>query len=256
MTYNEWRDELKSNLLSVSESERRRVLDYYAEAYADRRDAGFTEYEIINDFGAPYDAAQRILAESDPAYGSFDEPINPQKPENGAYCGGNGNPPREKRQEKRHGGDRRTTGYENGTGEKGKDEYFGQTPYTAPPPQPAPQPEQQKSDRLPVWAIILLCILLAAPAFGVFMTLVGLTIGLFAAPVGMIGGGVSCAVAGIVGICHGYFTFGLVRIGAGLLLVGFGLMLLPLFIKLLKLLWELAKKIFAAVKSLLGRRTV
>lgn len=61
MTYNEWRDELKSNLLSVSESERKRVLDYYAEAYADRREAGFSEREIIEYFGAPYDAAQRIL---------------------------------------------------------------------------------------------------------------------------------------------------------------------------------------------------
>ena len=62
MTYTEWRDELKSNLLCVSESERRRVLDYYAEAYADRREAGFSEREIITDFGAPYDAAQRILS--------------------------------------------------------------------------------------------------------------------------------------------------------------------------------------------------
>ena len=68
MTYNEWRDELKSNLLSVSESERRRVLDYYAEAYADRRDAGYTEREIIEDFGAPYDAAQRILSDGDSNY--------------------------------------------------------------------------------------------------------------------------------------------------------------------------------------------
>ena len=46
MTYNEWRDELKSNLLCVSEQERARVLDYYAEAYADRRDAGYSEKEI------------------------------------------------------------------------------------------------------------------------------------------------------------------------------------------------------------------
>lgn len=61
MNYNEWRDELKSNLLSVSEAERKRVLDYYAEAYADRREAGFSEREIIEGFGAPYDAAQRIL---------------------------------------------------------------------------------------------------------------------------------------------------------------------------------------------------
>ena len=63
MTYNEWRDELKNNLLSVSDAERRRVLDYYAEAYADRREAGFSEREIIDEFGAPYDAAQRILNE-------------------------------------------------------------------------------------------------------------------------------------------------------------------------------------------------
>ena len=63
MTYNEWRDELKSNLLSVTEDERQRVLDFYAEAYADKREAGKSEREIINDFGAPYDAAQRILNE-------------------------------------------------------------------------------------------------------------------------------------------------------------------------------------------------
>lgn len=63
MKYNEWRDELYNNLLSVSETERRRVLDYYAEAYADRRDAGFSEREIIDDFGAPYDAARRILSD-------------------------------------------------------------------------------------------------------------------------------------------------------------------------------------------------
>ena len=65
MTYNEWRDELKNNLLSVTENERKRVLDYYAEAYADRREAGFSEREIIEEFGAPYDAAQRILGDAD-----------------------------------------------------------------------------------------------------------------------------------------------------------------------------------------------
>lgn len=61
MTYNDWITELKQNLLSVSEAERRKVLDYYAEAYADRRAAGFSEKEIIDGFGAPYDAAQAIL---------------------------------------------------------------------------------------------------------------------------------------------------------------------------------------------------
>lgn len=64
MTYNDWITELKANLLGVSEAERHRVLDYYAEAYADRRAAGYSESEIIAGFGAPYDAAQAIL-ESD-----------------------------------------------------------------------------------------------------------------------------------------------------------------------------------------------
>ncbi|MDE6473903.1 MAG: DUF1700 domain-containing protein [Clostridia bacterium] len=68
MTYNEWRDELKCNLLCVPEQERARVLDYYAEAYADRRDAGYAEQEITAEFGAPYDAAQRILSESGEEY--------------------------------------------------------------------------------------------------------------------------------------------------------------------------------------------
>ena len=74
MTYNEWRDELKNNLLSVTENERKRVLDYYAEAYADRREAGFSEREIIEEFGAPYDAAQRILGEAD-EYGDVREDV-------------------------------------------------------------------------------------------------------------------------------------------------------------------------------------
>ena len=73
MTYNEWVSELKNNLLSVSESERSRVLAYYAEAYADRREAGFSERQIIEEFGAPYDAAQRILCETDDLYSSKQE---------------------------------------------------------------------------------------------------------------------------------------------------------------------------------------
>lgn len=82
MTYNDWRDELKNNLLCVSEAERRRVLDYYAEAYADRRDAGFSEREIIDDFGAPYDAAQRILSDC-----AEEQPANPPAQNPLRQCG-------------------------------------------------------------------------------------------------------------------------------------------------------------------------
>ena len=66
MKYVDWITELKQNLLGVSDAERNRVLDYYAEAYADRRSAGFSEGEIIEGFGAPYDAAQAILESESP----------------------------------------------------------------------------------------------------------------------------------------------------------------------------------------------
>ena len=89
MTYNEWRDELKNNLLTVTEAERRRVLDYYAEAYADRREAGFTEREIIDGFGAPYDAAQRILYEGADDY--YQDSGRKTRPDN-----------REKQEEQKH----------------------------------------------------------------------------------------------------------------------------------------------------------
>ena len=83
MTYTEWRDELKNNLLSVSEAERKRVLEYYAEAYADRREAGFSETEIINEFGAPYDAAQRILNEDEGESGAARNREEAPMPERG-----------------------------------------------------------------------------------------------------------------------------------------------------------------------------
>lgn len=63
MKYIDWRDELERFLCGVSEDERKRVLDYYSEIYADKRDAGLSEDEAVAQFGAPYDAARKILDE-------------------------------------------------------------------------------------------------------------------------------------------------------------------------------------------------
>lgn len=62
MKYIEWRDEFEGYLSGLDEAERRRVLSYYAEMYADKRDSGLSENEAVAQFGAPYDAAQKILA--------------------------------------------------------------------------------------------------------------------------------------------------------------------------------------------------
>ena len=97
MTYNEWRDELKKNLLNVSEREKQRVLDYYAEAYADRREAGLSERQVIEDFGAPYDAAQRILlnfydnSDEEPCRDRFEKTFLPCRKRKVGSCSGGGN---------------------------------------------------------------------------------------------------------------------------------------------------------------------
>ena len=64
MTYIKWKDEVESYLGNLSESEKQKVFSYFAEMYADKRDAGMSEESIIEGFGAPYDVAQRILNDS------------------------------------------------------------------------------------------------------------------------------------------------------------------------------------------------
>lgn len=214
MTYNEWRDELKNNLLSVSDSERRRVLDYYGEAYADRREAGFTEREIIEDFGAPYDAAQRILQENDyetyadsPKYTQYDDSRDSRR--------------NARREEKRND-------YE---------------------PQPQSNTKTAKKREDYTWVFVLLCILFAGPLFGLIMTMVGITIGLCVAPFGVVVAGAAKICIGIATVFTSV-SGGFIQIGIGLIQLGVGIALFPLFIWLVKLMWKLFRKFFAWIKRL------
>lgn len=211
MTYNEWRDELKSNLLCVSDAERRRVLDYYAEAYADRREAGFSEREIIDDFGAPYDAAQKILNESTddqpPAKGA-DKPKEPAAL-SGTEC------------EK--------------APEAGRD---------APPP---PPPKKKKKSR--GWIFAVLCIVLCIPIFGLIVAMLGVTVGLCAAPFALVGSG-AAAIGSSIGIfIGGDIAYAACTLGGGFIALGAGIILFPLFGKIIKLMWKLFKTVFSAVKN-------
>lgn len=214
MTYNEWRDELKNNLLCVSESERQRVLDYYAEAYADRREAGFSEREIIADFGAPYDAAQRILNDE------YEEcSTQTAQPRHQAL------PQRERRAE-------RSSWSADG-------EQSGQS--TA-----AQDAANKKSDY--TWVFVLLCIIFAFPLFGLIMGMVGITIGLCVAPFAMLMQGMGNAVVGIIDLFSNVGG-GLINIGFGIAEIGLAIILIPLCIKLVKLMWQLFKKLFSWIKA-------
>lgn len=230
MTYNEWRDELKSNLLCVSEREMMRVLDYYAEAYADRRDAGYSEREITAEFGAPYDAAQRILAESAAEYPTEVVDLGERrkaqvKPQNRPQ-------PQQRRQSKT----------------QEQDSGDVQPAYTPTQPQQPYQNAQAKSpDR--TWAFVLLCIIFAIPLFGFIMAMVGVTIGIGAAPFALIVAGAGSIVQGVVEIFSDV-ALGAVTIGIGLVFLGLGLILAPILFKVVKLLWKLFAKFFMWVKSL------
>jgi len=231
MTYNEWRDELKSNLLSVSESERRRVLDYYAEAYADRRDAGYSEREIIEDFGAPYDAARRILEEKRESYDDFyDEPPRSSRETR--------REDRERRrEEERHREEERRREHEARREERRRtDESYD----SAPP--------RRREDY--TWVFVLLCVVFCVPLFGIIMGMVGITIGFCVAPFGVLIGGVTTIGAGIGAMVAGDIAGGLVTLGSGLIIFGVSIILLPLFVKLVKLMWKLFGKLFKWIKSL------
>lgn len=236
MTYNEWRDELKSNLLCVSEAERRRVLDYYAEAYADRRDAGYSEREIIEDFGAPYDAAQRILSES---AGDCEEP---------------GRRPREDRRRKKDDEYyRKDEYYDEPRRKKRHDDVFGDDYYAEPPrrtdgePRRESKPVKARGDY--TWIFVLLCIVLAVPLFGLIMSMIGITVGLCAAPFGVLIGGVATIGAGI-GTLFSDAANGAVTIGIGLILFGASLIIMPLCFKLVKLMWKLFTTVMGAIKGI------
>ena len=225
MTYNEWRDELKSNLLCVPESEMMRVLDYYAEAYADRRDAGYSEREITAEFGAPYDAAQRILAES------VDYPI--ETLDLGEKRAAQ---PRVKPRPKAQDAQPR-----NQEPQEDARQAFTNT-------QPPQQNTQAKSNGHG-WIFTLLCVIFAIPLLGLVMSMVGVSIGFSVTPFALIVAGVGSIVQGVVEMFSDV-ALGAVTIGIGLVAFGLGLILAPIFFKIVKLMWKLFNKFFMWLKSL------
>lgn len=219
MTYTEWRDELKNNLLSVSESERRRVLDYYAEAYADRREAGFSEHEIIEYFGAPYDAAQRILCDrSDYS----DEFLNDEKSE-------------------REGEDSHKREVEKKRNDN-NDKVSGET-------QDKSNSDNPTDKR---WLYILLCIIFAIPIFVCFMVLVGISIAFCVAPFAVLFSGICIMGGGISSMVTGEVLGGLATVGLGLVVLGVGIILMSVFTKIVNLIWKLWNGLFRWIKSLFG----
>ena len=217
MTYTEWRDELKSNLLCVSESERRRVLDYYAEAYADRREAGFSEREIIEEFGAPYDAAQSMLADNQvpyaeaPAYAATPPKAQTAPP---VYSP----PPTPPR------------------------------PAITTPPQPQPAPVNDKTENNTGY--VILCVILAVPVTMLILLAVITTVALCVTPILAIASGGAMIGAAAGTFIAGEVAYGFYVLGVGIAALGVGIALCPLFFKLTALIWKGFPKFFAWLKRI------
>ena len=62
MTQKNWEKRLARHLSALSKTERKQVIDYYREMYGDKAEAGFSEAEILAEFGSPEDCAAKILA--------------------------------------------------------------------------------------------------------------------------------------------------------------------------------------------------
>lgn len=217
MTYTEWRDELKSNLLCVSESERRRVLDYYAEAYADRREAGFSEREIIEEFGAPYDAAQSMLADNQIPYAEApaDAATPPKAQTAPPVYSPPPTPPR---------------------------------PAITTPPQTQPAPVNDKTENNTGY--VILCVVLAVPVTMFILLAVITTVALCVTPILAIASGGAMVGAAAGTFIAGEVAYGFYVLGVGIAALGVGIALCPLFFKLTALIWKGFPKFFAWLKRI------
>lgn len=223
MTYIKWKDEVESYLGNLSDGERQKVLSYFAEMYADKRDAGKSEEQIIEEFGAPYDVAKRILADSK------DSP--PEKAESGNVNGANS------------GGNNYNYNYYNYN--------YGAAPQS-PPPSGAtnasgqnqadpfakglniqPEAEKPKKEKGNAAVKVILTILLVA--FTIF--LIGISISLIV-------DGFTALCVLLVEIAAGKSDVALkvANIGTGIMTAAAGFILLAPFSALIKILWQKLKK--------------
>lgn len=65
MTYREWEWELKCLLRKMPQKEGKEIIEYYKEIYGDKREAGFSDAEILMEFGTPEECAEKIKSENE-----------------------------------------------------------------------------------------------------------------------------------------------------------------------------------------------
>ncbi|MDE7440516.1 MAG: hypothetical protein K2N23_08430, partial [Clostridia bacterium] len=117
---------------------------------------------------------------------------------------------------------------------------------SAPPP-PAPAAPKKRNNY--GWVFVILCIVFCVPLFGLITGMVGITIGLCAAPFALVGSGGVEMVGSIILMAKGEIAYGFLTLGGGFISFGLGIISFPLLYKLVKLMWKLFKIVFSAIKN-------
>ncbi len=221
MTYIKWKDEVEGYLVNLPQEEKQKIFSYFSEMYADKRDAGKSEEQIIEEFGAPYDVAKKILAESRDA-------ANPQgeQTDGGANVSG-GNNYNYNYYNYNYGG-----APQNAAG--GKELPHESAP--TPPPAPAAEQKPQQQDKASNVARIIVSIILTIVLVGLSISLIGSAIALIIegfVEIGFTAGALAASE------CGG--ADGAVMIGVGMVISGLGCILLAPFNVLCKFLWRKLK---------------
>lgn len=223
MTYIKWKDEVESYLVDMPQDEKQKLFSYFSEMYADKRDAGISEAQIIEEFGAPYDVAKRILE------------------------GGRESEQSSEPSQKVSGGGNYNYNYYNYN--------YGGAPQSAPPTNAAPptaqpspacvQPQTQTAAQAVqkkqgaghvIASIILIIVMIWATAFMIGIPLTAVIDGCVSIG-SVIGALVSSSCSTAVGIA---------AVGRGLLFIGGGLILLAPLSVLTRFLW---KKLIKFIKG-------
>ena len=226
MTKKEWFSRLRNFIQGMPQEEQRKIFDYYEELYADKRESGMSEWDIIAEFGNPQEVAGKMLTEmstlhsEDADYRTAAAPVYPAE--------------RDRRASPR-------------TAVPG----YAESPHYAESPQsPAAEKRKFSFGRLLVFIFLLIpCgAILFALIFAVWAAFLALTV---SGVVIAIGGGGSAIYTLATAFESGTW---LAYAGAGLALVGAGIGLTCICSRLMGVFWKLTGKLCKSFCHFVFRR--
>lgn len=89
MTKYEWEKELKRNLAKLPADEINRAIAFYDELFADKAEQGYSEREVVNEFGNPFDVANSIIRDYEAENGFARDPETPKYERKSEHPGAN-----------------------------------------------------------------------------------------------------------------------------------------------------------------------